>query len=283
MTPPSAPSTEPSAEISAILDTMRSAAREAGDVLRAHRGKLRSIEFKGAIDIVTEADKASEAVILRHVRERHPDHAILAEESGASGSPGAPGTGADVAATPQFQWIIDPLDGTTNYAHGIGIFSVSIAVRRAGKAVAGIVYAPAQEEIYEARAGGGATLNGTPIRVSTVADLNRALLVTGFPYDRRSRMDHYMALLGTFLTRSQGVLRLGSAAFDLCQVASGRLEGFWEENLAPWDTAAGELILREAGGRITDFENKPFSPFGKKLLATNGLLHEAMLETLRGK
>ncbi len=257
------------------FETLEEALRTAGGILTEYRGRIRKIEYKSEINLVTDADHAAEKAILSIIRGRFPGHSILAEESGALAESGASGaTGAKDAA--KWRWVIDPLDGTTNYAHGLAIFSVSIALQRNETTVAGGVFAPALGEIFLARRGGGATMNGAPIRVSDVASLERALVVSGFPYDRRERVEYYMEIFGRVLARTQGVIRWGSAAIDLCMVACGRLEAFWEQNLHPWDTAAGELIVCEAGGRVTRFDGSPYSIFDKQILATNGRVHEAM-------
>lgn len=260
-------------------ELLEDAARRAGDLLLQFRGRLRSIEYKSEINLVTEADRAAEALIIGAIRERFPAHSILAEESGAHG----PGEGAREAGSgPRWRWVIDPLDGTTNFAHSLPIFAVSIALQCGELTVAGAVNAPALGELYLGRLGGGVTLNGAPLRVSPTADLGRSLVVTGFPYDRRQRIAHYMDYFGRALARTQGVLRWGAAAIDLAHVAAGRLEAFWEEKLHPWDTAAGELFVREAGGRVTRFSGGSYSIFDKDILATNGHIHEAMMEILTG-
>ena len=249
-------------------------ALEAGSVaLRARFGALEAgdVAQKGAseIDLVTVADRESEAAVLAVLRGRHPEHAILAEESGGDRGRHAGG-----------RFIVDPLDGTTNFAHGMPIFSVSIALEVDGVIVAGGVESPILGERFLAERGSGATRNGRPIAVSRTPSLDRALLVTGFPYDRRARIDHYLAPVRAFLLEAHGVLRLGSAALDLASVACGRLDAFWEEGLSPWDTAAGMLLVQEAGGRVTDFRGDPFSPFGRETLASNGAIHERCIIVL---
>jgi myo-inositol-1(or 4)-monophosphatase len=253
------------------LATLKEAARRAGDIQLRYLGKVKNIVYKGAIDLVTEADRESEALIVSLIREDYPGHSILAEESGAhEGVEGKDGAGGE------WRWVVDPLDGTTNYSHGLPIFAVSIALQRGETTAAACVYAPALDECYIAVLDGGASLNGDPIRVSATDMLQKSLLVTGFPYDRVERVDHYMEVFGALLKGSQGVLRWGSASIDLCHVACGRLEAFWEENLHPWDTAAGELIVREAGGRVTRFDGAPYSIFARDMLASNGRIHEQM-------
>ena len=240
--------------------------------LRARFGALREsdVESKGEIDLVTVADRESEAAVVAVLRDAFPEYVVLAEEAGG-----------DRSAFRGGRFIVDPLDGTTNFAHAMPIFSVSIALEVDGVIVAGGVESPIAGERFLAERGGGATLNGRRLSVSRTPSLDRSLLVTGFPYDRRARIDELLAPLKAFLLRTQGVLRLGSAALDLCYVGAGRLDGFWEENLQPWDTSAGMLVVTEAGGRVTDFAGGPFSHFGKQTLATNGLVHQACIEVLR--
>lgn len=254
-------------DIMQVLDT---ALDEGGAILGQYFGRLDQIDRKSETDLVTVADRESEAAIKRVIHGTFPSHQILGEE-----------TGEDSAGrTGEYRWIVDPLDGTTNYAHSMPVFAVSIGVERGGEIVAGGIYNPASGERYLSERGSGATLNGRPLRVSKVATLRDSLLVTGFPYDRRLRLDHYMATFGRFLNRAQSVVRLGSASLDLCAVAGGRLEGFWEEKLHAWDVAAGWLILEEAGGRITDFAGKPATVYGIEILATNGLIHDECVQVL---
>lgn len=251
-----------------VMATLRAALAAGGEVLMRHFGRVEA-EFKGPTDLVTVADRESEAVIIETVRRAHPTHAILAEESGAHET-----------ASAEWRWLIDPLDGTTNYAHGVPIFCVTIGVERRGEIVAGGTWSPATDELFLAERGAGATRNGARIRVSACDDLDKALLVTGFPYNRREHVAYYMGQFGAFLRRSQGVLRLGAAGMDFCHVAMGRLEGYWERGLKPWDVAAGRLIVEEAGGRTSDFHGRPLDVFGQEFLASNGLIHEAMLAVL---
>jgi myo-inositol-1(or 4)-monophosphatase len=252
-------------DLDLVMQTAARAARQAGEVLRSFHGNLKEIRKKGAIDLVTEADIASEKVILKVIRSEFPDHAVLAEESGRN------------EGDARFQWIIDPLDGTTNFAHGLDLFAVSIAFYEKGEARAGVVFNPATGEFFEAMSGHGARLNGQPIRVSDRSSLKDSLLVTGFPYNFNEILQQLISRFAGCLSASQGVRRLGSAALDLCFVACGRFEGFWEQNLNPWDTAAGLLILKEAGGRVTDFSGRSFEVKMKEILATNGHVHEKML------
>ena len=256
-----------------VIETIE-LALEAGSVaLRARFGALKDgdIANKGEIDLVTIADRESEAAVLAILRSRHPEHAVLAEESGG-----------DRGRRDGGRFIVDPLDGTTNFSHGVPLVSVSIALEVDGVIVAGGVESPILGERFLAERGSGATLNGRRIAVSRTPALERALLVTGFPYDRRARIDHYLAPFRAFMMRAQGVLRLGSAALDLASVACGRLDAFWEEGLGPWDTAAGMLLVEEAGGRVSDYRGGPFSPFGRETLASNGSIHVACVEVLAG-
>jgi len=208
---------------------------------------------------------ASEQVILKTIRAAFPDHGVLAEESGA-----LPGKDA-------CRWVIDPLDGTTNYAHHVDLYAVSIAFAADNDVVMGVVLIPATGELFEAVKGEGARLNGRPIRVSRQPELSESLLATGFPYDVREKLANLMPRLSKGLLCAQGIRRMGAAAIDLCYVACGRFEGFWEENLKPWDTAAGALIVRESGGRVTDFSERPHQMEMKEILATNSLIHRDLL------
>jgi len=245
------------------------AAYKAADVLRAKFGRLRHISKKGAVDLVTEADLASEQVIIETVRRAFPDHGILAEESGET-------RGRSDAC-----WIIDPLDGTTNFAHGLGFFSIAIAFARAQDIVFGTVLNPVTGELFCATADRGATLNGAAIGVSDTETVEESLLVTGFPYNTREILPTIMTRFTHCVGAAQGVRRLGSAALDLCYVACGRFDAFWEQNLKPWDTAAGWLIAKEAGAVSTDFSNRPFSLDKQQLLTSNGKIHNEMLGLLQ--
>jgi myo-inositol-1(or 4)-monophosphatase len=240
--------------------------RAAGAVLLEGYGGRHAPERKGRIDLVTEHDRRAEAVLLEGIRRRFPDHAVLAEESGLH------------ASTSAVRWLLDPLDGTTNFAHNYPFFSVSVAAERDGRLVAGAVFDPVRPELFAAAEGRGATLDGAPIRVSRVARLEDALLVTGFPYDLRERPEAYLPAFQDFLVRAQGVRRDGSAALNLCYLAAGRFDGMWEEDLAPWDMAAGVLIVREAGGTVTRFDGSDFRLDGREILASNGRIHGAMRE-----
>lgn len=244
------------------------AALEAGRILRGYFRRTREVHHKGEIDLVTEADMASEQEILARIRKAFPDHRVLAEESG------------ETSQDSPWLWVVDPLDGTTNFAHGFPVFSVSIALLHEGERVLGIVYDVMRDELFAARRGGGAFLNGRPIRVSDVSRLEDALLVTGFPYDRHdARFDNTREFVA-LLKRCHGVLRVGSAALDLATVASGRLDGYWEFRLNPWDLAAGALLVEEAGGLVTTPDGAPFPSLGTDIVATNGRIHSALLEVL---
>jgi len=250
------------------LETAIDLCRAAGDILNYYADREKLVEFKGHANLVTIADKKSEELIIGGILNRYPSHSILAEESGAT-QPGA-----------SVKWIIDPLDGTTNFAHGYPFYCVSIAVEQNGEVVCGAVYDPVRDEMFSAARGVGAYRNGERLRVSEVTGLSQALLITGFPYNFRERLETVMGQFGKFLVASQAVRRGGSAALDLCYVASGRIDGFWELYLQPWDTAAGRVILEEAGGRVTDFKGGPFSIYMKEMLASNGLLHDEMRAVL---
>ncbi|MBK8315081.1 MAG: inositol monophosphatase [Acidobacteria bacterium] len=253
-----------------MIDLAIRAAREAGAILQDYAARGFQIENKGRINLVTEADLASERHITQLIGSHFPSHRILAEEGGASGHPGED----------NYVWIIDPLDGTTNYSHGFPCYAVSIGIELHGKAVAGVIYDPTRDELFAAERGAGATLNGNKIRVSAVDHLERALVVSGFPYDVRERMEEYLPAWREFLKHTQGARRLGAAAIDMCCVASGRMDGFWENGLNPWDTAAGWVIIEEAGGRVTKLDGSPFDNYSASLLCTNGAIHDQMLAVL---
>jgi myo-inositol-1(or 4)-monophosphatase len=245
------------------------AAYRAGRILNEYFGNTFQVTKKGAIDLVTDADVAAEKIIVATIAETFPDHAILAEESGASGD------------NVRDRWVIDPLDGTTNFAHGLPIFAVSIAYARDNEIMMGVVFNPINGELFTAVSGEGARLNDQPIQVSTVERVGDSLLVTGFPYTINTETSTQpMERFASCLKVAQGVRRLGSAALDLCFVACGRFDGFWEENLKPWDTAAGMLIAAEAGARVTDFADRPFGINDKQILATNARIHHEMVALL---
>lgn len=255
--------------LEALRDLAVGAALAAGQIQLDGLTSARQISYKGTIDLVTQVDHACERQIAAMIAARFPDHRLLAEE------------GTTAGAASEYCWIVDPVDGTTNYAHGYPIFGVSIAVERAGELLAGVVHAPQLGETFVATRGGGATLNGRPIGVSAVADLDRALLVTGFPYDIRTRPDNNLDHWATFAVRCQALRRDGSAALNLAYVAAGRVDGFWEIQLSPWDMAAAALLVTEAGGRLTDPYGGPFNHHQRACVASNGLIHQQILDTLR--
>jgi len=254
-----------------LLNFIKQVALDAGTVLVQRLGSAR-ISNKGDIDLVTEADIAAEELIIDRIRSYYPRHGILAEESGEAVKVG------DTAS--EWRWVIDPLDGTTNYAHGYPCFCTSIGVEHNGKLEFGVIYDPMRKELFAAERGQGATLNDRRIRVSDVEELSKAMLVTGFPYNVRERPDFAREFV-TFTMNAQAVRRDGSAAIDLAYVACGRFDGFWEDGLNPWDMAAGVLLIQEAGGRVTNFNDEPLSIYTKKVLATNGLVHQPMLGFLK--
>ena len=247
-------------------------ARDAGSLLAERFGRALRVTNKSELDLVTESDLASERLIIDRIKTYYPRHAILAEESGAS-SPATP------EAQGEWRWIIDPLDGTTNYAHGYPCFCVSIGLEHDGRMEIGVIYDPMREEMFTAERGQGAALNGRRIGVSTTPDLTGALLCTGFPYDVRERSE-FARHFANFIMNAQAVRRDGAAALDLAYVACGRFDGFWEEGLKPWDVAAGSLMVEEAGGRVSDYEGGPLSIYAPPILASNGLVHEQMMRVL---
>jgi len=253
-----------------FLTTAIEAVVRAGDLQMARLGHAIKVDKKGTIDLVTEVDLAVERMFRDLVSDRFPDHQVLAEELGGS-----------AAIPPGPCWVFDPIDGTTNYAHGLPIFCASLALEIDGVAQVAAVYDPNRRELFTAERGGGAFLNGLPLRVSSARTLVDAMLVTGFPYDVHGRIDEIVGLFGAFVGRARAVRRLGSAAIDLCYVAAGRFDGFWESDLKPWDIAGGALVVAEAGGRVTNMEGAPFTSRGRHVLATNGKLHDAMLEVIR--
>jgi myo-inositol-1(or 4)-monophosphatase len=255
-----------------ILQTATAIAHEAGAVVRDRfpRTRLTRIGFKGVVNPVTETDVAVEALIVAHLRAAFPGHRFLGEEGGGDEwrAPGSP------------IWLIDPLDGTNNFAHGFPPVGVSLALLADGQPVVGVIHDPLRGETFAATAGGGATLDGQPIQVSSVGQLADAFLATGFPYDRRTAPDNNVERLDHFLRRSLGVRRAGAAVLDQAYVACGRLDGFWEIRLKPWDVAAGVLLVREAGGRATDFEGSPDCLSGEFIVASNGRIHDDMLRVI---
>jgi myo-inositol-1(or 4)-monophosphatase len=246
------------------------AALEAGKFLKESVGKVLEVEskFGQETNLVTQIDKKAEEIIINKIRGKYPDHDFLAEESGSHNKQS------------EYRWVIDPLDGTLNFTHGVPLYCVSIAVEVRGEVVAGVVYEPNLDELFTAEKGKGAFLNKKPIRVSRVDTLIQSMMVTGFPYTIRDNPENAVQHFVNLLMKAQGIRRLGSAAVDLCYVACGRFDGFWEVSLNPWDMAAGVLLVQEAGGRFTDFHGKPSSIYAKQVLATNGLVHDKVVEIL---
>ncbi len=256
-------------EKSQYLQLAIAAAREAGRIQRLHLGHLEKVEYKGEIDPVTEVDRSCENAIVRMIFEKFPDHDVLTEESPFKGV-GSP-----------WKWIIDPLDGTTNYLHGLHCFCVSVALEVEGNIVVGVVYDPIRDELFHAEQGTGAFLNGKQIVVSKTSLLDRGFLCTGFPYDVREDPDLYLSYFREFMIKSFAIRRLGSAALDLCYLAAGRFDGFWELRLKAWDVAAASLMIAEAGGRATDFRGRPLDIYSGEILASNGLIHDEMLQVMQ--
>ncbi len=247
------------------------AAFQAGTLIRAKLGRIENVEHKGAIDLVTEADREAEALIVALIRQQFEDHAILAEERGRE------------QGRADRLWIVDPLDGTTNFAHGIETCCVSIAFAAEGETLLGVVLNPFAHELFVALKGRGAWMNSRPATVSSHNAMAESLLVTGFPYNIREVMGSTLPRLRRCLEASQGIRRLGSAALDLCYVAAGRFDAFWEQNLKPWDTAAGALMVTEAGGRVSDFDGQAYDRNGNAIVASNGKIHAQMLKLLHLK
>ncbi len=239
-------------------------AREAGALLMGHFQRAVKVEYKGDVDLVTEADRQSEALILSRIREQWPTHDVMGEE------------GSRVQTGSDYMWYVDPLDGTTNFAHGFPVFCVSIALEHKGGRLVGVVYDPTRDELFAAERERGAYLNNTRIQVSRIEKLAECLVGTGFPSHKRHKNPNIF-FYHQITLRTHGVRRAGSAALDLCSVAAGRLDGFWEFNLNPWDTAAGVLIAEEAGARVTRFDGSPFQIDSRETLASNGRVHDALL------
>ena len=248
---------------SSFVPAMAEIAREAGALVMKHFEHV-AIEYKGDADLVTIADRQSEALIRQRIASLWPSHDILGEENGL------------VDTGSEYRWYVDPLDGTTNFAHGFPVFCISMGLEHQGERIAGVVYDPTRDELFTAEKGGGAFLNGQPMQVSRTKELAECLVATGFPSRKRHKNPN-IYFYHQLTLRTHGVRRAGSAALDLCYVASGRLDGFWEFNLNPWDTAAGVLIVQEAGGRVTDFAGAAFNIDSRETLATNGLVHGALM------
>jgi len=245
------------------------AAKAGGEVLLKYFNTCLKVQFKGRIDPVTAADRASQEKIVKLIKAEFPGHTIIGEEDENRKDCG------------EYCWIIDPLDGTVNFIHGVPFFSVCVSLLEKGKVIAGVVYAPYSKELFVAQRGGGAFLNGKRIRVSPQGKLVRSLVVTGFPYDVHSESGKVMQSLSNVIVKVQGVRRLGSAAMDLCYVAAGRFEAFWEKGLKPWDIAAGSLIVQEGGGRVSEYDGGANYIFGDTLLASNGLIHGRMIGLIK--
>jgi myo-inositol-1(or 4)-monophosphatase len=261
--------TDPST--SEYLQTAIDAVRQGGDLQRARFGSVLDIRKKGEIDLVTEVDVAIERMIRALIADRHPGHDVLAEELGGPGpGPRSP-----------YCWIVDPLDGTTNFAHGLPLFCCTVALEVAGRLEVGAVYDPTRDELFTAERGNGAFLNGNRLQVSGAARLIDALLVTGFPYSMQQNLPELLGLFGAYLGRARAVRRLGSAALDICYVAAGRMDGFWEQGINAWDIAAGVLLVEEAGGRLTALDGGPFDLHSGRIIASNGLIHGEMVDVIR--
>jgi myo-inositol-1(or 4)-monophosphatase len=241
-----------------LISSMQAMAREAGSLLMDYFRQHVKIEYKGDVDLVTVADRKSEALILERIRKQFPSHDVMGEE------------GARIETGGEYKWYVDPLDGTTNFAHGFPVFCVSLAVERRGQRVAGVIYDPTRDEMFAAELGSGARLNGAAIHVSATANLGECLVATGFPSHKRHKNPN-IYFYHQITLRTHGVRRAGSAALDLCNVASGRFDGFWEFNLNPWDTAAGVLIVEEAGGKVTDFSGGALLREFQEIFAGRGL------------
>ncbi|MCR4395959.1 MAG: inositol monophosphatase [Candidatus Saccharicenans sp.] len=251
-----------------FLAAAREAALAAGHYLLEGLSQKKEVDYKGQVDLVTAYDRRSEEIIYERLGRIFPEHSFLAEEA------------ISREKQSDYLWLVDPLDGTTNYAHGLPVFCVSIALLRREEIIIGVVYDPCRQEMFTAVRGQGAYLNDRPVRVSDTPELGRSLLATGFPYDVRTSPDNNLSHFANFAVRAQAIRRLGSAALDLCYVACGRFDGYWELKLKPWDLAAGALMVREAGGRISDLEGRDFTISSLHVVASNGLIHQAMLEII---
>ena len=254
--------------MSDILQIIETIARQAGAVLMEGYGNVRHIEQKGVIDLVTEFDRRSEDLIISSIQQEFPDHAILAEESGPN------------QTTSEYQWVIDPLDGTTNFAHGIPVFCVTVALLKNNSPLVGVVYDPLRNEMFSAELGQRATLNEHPIHVSSRTDLRQSILSTGFPYDLHTNPRNNFAQFAQFQMRARAVRHLGSAALDCAWTAMGRLDGYWEFGVKPWDVGTGALLVREAGGRVTTVDRDEDFLANDSIVVSNGLLHDQMLGVL---
>ncbi len=255
-------------DMTSYLDTATQLALSAGKLIKRISRQTHTITYKGEVDLVTEADMQSEALVTQGIKEHYPDHGILAEEVGIS------------KAKSDYLWIIDPLDGTTNYAHNFPIYAVSIALEYKGEVIVGVVYDPNLDELFTAEKGKGAYLNGNPIGVSKTRELDKSLLATGFPYFFRKDHDFILNLFSAFSLKAQGIRRAGAATIDYVSLACGRFDGYWELGLKPWDMAAGTLIAMEAGAKITKFDGSPLDIRIPEMVASNGLIHDEMLEVI---
>jgi myo-inositol-1(or 4)-monophosphatase len=255
--------------VSRFLEIAESAAREAGRLVLELRKSERRIEKKGKVDLVTDADRRSEQLIREIIESNFPDHSFKAEE------------GTEAKGDSEYLWLVDPLDGTTNYAHGLPVYCVSLGLLKGNEIIAGCIYNPNLDECFTTEAGKGAFLNGKPINVSKTGNLDDSLLATGFPYDIRETDDDNLKEFTAFYKKARAVRRAGAAALDLAYVACGRFDGFWEFKLSPWDIAAGILLVEEAGGRATSYSGDRYDINNGELVATNGLIHRAMVEKLR--
>ena len=253
--------------MSDFVDKAAAIAREAGSVISKLAGRNIGFELKGAYDLVTEADRASEQLIVERLRQHFPSHTIVAEEGGAH------------QGTSEYRWYVDPLDGTTNFAHGFPVYNVTLGLEHAGELIAGVIYDPTRDEMFQAEKGGGAFLNGKPIHVTKTARIEDSLCATGFP-SRKRHQNINVHFYYQFAMLSHGVRRAGAAAIDLAYVACGRLDFFWEFQLNPWDMAAGVLLVREAGGACTDMHGQPFNLRSPHVLADNGALHASVVELI---
>jgi myo-inositol-1(or 4)-monophosphatase len=252
-----------------MINDIINISKEAGELIKEKFGKNLEIEFKtNELNLVTEADKASEKLITDFIKKNYPSHGVLAEE------------GSEFNTTAEYLWVIDPLDGTTNFAHGLSIFSVSIGLQKNGETIAGVVNDINQNIIYAAELGSGSIVNNKKIKVSTNSNIAHSMLATGFPYDVKDNPDKAFERFIAMIKSSRAVRRLGSAAIDFCYVAKGVFDGFWEVHLHPWDICAGKLIVEEAGGLVTDFNGNSIDIYTKRILCSNRKIHNAMIENL---
>lgn len=253
-----------------MIEDMIQISKKAGELIRNAFGKTHSIEFKtNELNLVTETDKASEKLITNFIKKKYPSHGILAEE------------GSESNKSAEYLWVIDPLDGTTNFAHGLPIFAVSIGLQKNDETIAGVVYDVMRDIVYSAEKNSGSFENGKRISVNKNGNLGHGMLVTGFPYDIRENPDKAFERFIAFLKHARAIRRLGSAAIDFCYVANGVFDGFWEVSLHPWDICAGKLIVEEAGGLVTNFDGNQIDIYTKRILATNGVVHQKMIDVMQ--